>query len=104
MQTMTRSSNSVLPAKTIESKVEIMEDTSLSDKEVLSSVDQLSVKGLAHRFSTTLVSSSQPDCLAPTTTFNGNKDFQQVRFLLSTHHKFYFKRLGLIRKNYCSQL
>jgi len=78
MQTMTRSSNSVLPAKTIESKVEIMEDTSLSDKEVLSSVDQLSVKGLAHRFSTTLVSSSQPDCLAPTTTFNGNKDFQQT--------------------------
>ena len=85
---MTQSSNHVLSAKTTESKnVEINERDKKdhpSDKEIISSPEQISVKGLAHRFSTSLKSSSQPDGLSQTRTFNGNKNFQQVIF--STSH------------------
>lgn len=91
-KTMTQSSNDVLSAKTIESKkVENNErDKKVhpSDKEIISSPDQISVKGLAHRFSTSLKSSSQPDCLSQTRPFSGNKDFQQVIFSTSYHLSF----------------
>lgn len=80
-KTITPSSNIVVSAKAFEPEETETEQNDkkvpLSDREVLSSPGQISVKGLAHRFSFSLKSSSHPDCLSQIRTLSGNKDFQQ---------------------------